>query len=149
MRLSGSYRFDVPREQLWNALMDPEVVESCTPGVREFTPLAPDTYEVELRVGVGVVSGTYRATLEISDKNEPASYRMTVDGKGARTTIKGTGTITLAEVDQGTELRFEGEAQVTGMLARVGQRLMGSVAKVQIDHYFECLKSKTAPRQEE
>ena len=124
--------------------MDPEVVESCIPGVREFRLVAPDMYEVELRVGVGAVSGAYRATLEVSDKKEPASYRMTVEGKGTRTTFRGTGTMTLMEVGEAMELSFEGEVQVTGMLAGVGQRLMGTVARAQINQFFECMTSKAA-----
>ncbi|MDA1349205.1 MAG: carbon monoxide dehydrogenase subunit G [Chloroflexi bacterium] len=146
MKLSGSYRFDVPREQLWDTLMDPEVVKSCIPGVREFTALAPDNYQVEVKVGVGVVTGTYIGTLELSDKDGPASYRMTVEGKGARTAVKGTGTISLVEAGEATELNFEGEALVTGMLARVGQRLMGSVAKANINQFFECIESHLAGR---
>ena len=144
MKLSGSYRFDVPRGQLWDTLMDPEVVESCIPGVREFTTIAPDKYEIKVKVGVGVVTGTYAGTLELSDKDAPASYRMTVEGKGARTTVKGTGTISLVEAGEATELTFEGEALVTGMLARVGQRLMSSVAQVSIKQFFGCMESHLA-----
>ena len=57
MKLSGSYRFDVPRERLWATLMEPAVVGSCIPGVRAFTPLSGDRYEIELGVSVGIVSG--------------------------------------------------------------------------------------------
>ena len=144
MKVSGSYRSNVPRKQLWDALMDPAAVESCVPGVREFKSLAPDVFEIEVRVGVGAVSGTYRGKLEISDRCEPESYSMSVSAKGSMTTIKGQGTMKLAEVGDGTELSYEGEALVTGMLARVGQRLMGNVAKGQIDKFFDCLSSKAA-----
>ena len=146
MKVDGAYLFDISAEQLWKSLMDPKVVAACIPGIREFTQTAPDNYEVALRVGVGAISGTYEATLEITDAVEPVTYRMSVEGQGARTTIKGSGTMTLAEVDKGTELRFVGEAQVTGMLARVGQRLMGSVSKVLIDQFFDCVKSKTTSK---
>ena len=144
MKVSGSYRCDVPRKQLWDALMDPAAVESCVPGVREFKSLAPDVFEIEVRVGVGAVSGSYKGKLEITDKREPESYSMSVSAKGSMTTIKGKGSMTLAEVGDATELSYEGEALVTGMLARVGQRLMGSVAKTQIDRFFDCLSSKAA-----
>ncbi len=144
MKLSGSYRFDVPRGQLWDALMDPGTVESCIPGVRQFKTIAPDVYEIELRVGVGAVSGSYRGTLAISDKRERESYRMTVEGKGARTTISGTGTMKLVDAGEATDLLYEGEGRVTGMLARVGQRLMSGVAKTQIDRFLDCLGSRAA-----
>ena len=144
MKLSGAYRFDVPRERLWQTLMDTSVVGSCIPGVSAFIPLGGDRYEIELSVRVGVVSGSYKGTLAISDVVEPESYRMTVEGSGARTEIRGSGSLALAGDGDATGLSFEGDVQVTGVLARVGQRLMGSVAKTQIDRFFDCLRAKAA-----
>ena len=144
MKLSGAYRFDVPRERLWQTLMDTSAVGSCIPGVSAFTPLGGDRYEIELSVRVGIVSGSYKGTLAITDVVEPESYRMTVEGSGARTEIRGSGSLALADDGEGTELSFEGDVQVTGVLARVGQRLMGTVAKTQIDRFFECLRAKAA-----
>ena len=144
MKLNGTYRFDIPRERLWDALLDPAVVSECVPGVRTFTTLAPDRYEVEVAVRVGIVSGSYKATLEVVEKTAPASYRMVVKGAGARTNLRGEGVVVLAEEDGVTTLTFDGDAQVTGVLARAGQRLMSSVAKTQIDRYFQCLSSKAA-----
>ena len=142
MKLSGAYRFDVPRQRLWQTLMDTAVVGSCIPGVSAFTPLGDDRYEIELSVRVGIVSGSYRGTLAITDAVEPESYRMTVEGSGARTEIRGAGSLALADDGEGTELSFEGDVQVTGVLARVGQRLMGTVAKTQMDRFFDCLRAK-------
>ena len=144
MKLSGAYRFDVPRQRLWQTLMDTAAVGACIPGVSAFTPLGGDRYEIELSVRVGIVSGSYRGTLAITDVVEPESYRMTVEGSGARTEIRGTGSLALADDGEGTELSFEGDVQVTGVLARVGQRLMGTVAKTQIDRFFDCLRAKAA-----
>ncbi len=144
MKLNGTYRFDIPRERLWDALLDPAVVSECVPGIRTFTTLAPDRYEVEVAVRVGIVSGSYKATLEVVEKTAPASYRMVVQGAGARTNLRGEGFVVLAEEDGATTLTFDGDVQVTGVLARAGQRLMSSVAKTQIDRYFQCLSSKAA-----
>ena len=142
MKLSGTYRFDVPRARLWETLMDTSVVGSCIPGVSAFTPLGGDRFEIALSVRVGIVSGSYKGALTIVDKVEPASYRMAVEGSGARTEIRGAGTIALADEGGVTALSFEGDVQVTGVLARVGQRLMGSVAKSQIDRFFDCLRER-------
>ncbi len=145
MKLQGSYRFDVPRERLWDTLMDPAAVRECVPGVRSFATVAPDRHEIEVAVRVGVVSGSYKATLEVVEQTAPVSYRMVVQGSGARTNVKGEGGVALTAEDDGTTtLTFEGDVQVTGVLARAGQRLMSSVAKTQIDRFFQCLNSKAA-----
>ena len=146
MKLSGSYRFEAPRARVWETLMDPAVVGACLPGVRSFTPVGPDAYAIEVGVRVGIVSGTYRGTLEVVDKAPPSSYRMTVTGAGARTTIAGAGTVELAEEGEATALRFAGDVQVTGVLARVGQRLMDGAARSQIDRFFACMQAKAAAR---
>ena len=91
---------------------------------------------------VGIVSATYKGTMEIKDKAAPASYRIVVRGAGVRTNLSGGGQIDLAAEDGATNLNFHGDVQVTGVLARAGQRLMSNVAKQQIDRFFKCLSSK-------
>ena len=142
MKLSGAYRFNVPRNKLWEALFDPAVVSECVPGLRNFTRQTPARYAVELSLRVGIVSGTYKGTVEIVEQTAPASCRVVIQGAGVRTNLKGEGTVALTEEDGATTLDFEGDVQVTGTLARVGQRFMSSVARTQFDQFFQCLRSK-------
>lgn len=142
MKLQGNYQFQAPPERLWDALLDPEVVKECIPGVKSFTPLSPDSYKVEVALRVGIVSATYNGTMEIADKAPPHSYRMRVRGSGVRTNLSAEGEIALREKDGGTILSFNGDVQVTGVLARAGQRLMTNVAQQQIGRFFKCLGSK-------
>ena len=106
--------------------MDPEVVGSCIPGVKSFSTVEPGTYAFEVGFRVGIVSGAYEGTLEIHDIDAPNSYRMVVQSAGGGVTI----------------LSFDGDVHVTGILARVGQRMMSNVAKQQIDRLFRCLSAK-------
>ena len=142
MKLSGDYRFNVPREQLWEALFDPAVVGECVPGLKTFTQQTPDRYDVELSMRVGIVSGTYKGTVEVIEKDAPASCRVSIRGTGVRTNLQGEGSVALTAEDGGTALAFEGDVQVTGTLARVGQRFMSSVAQTQFDKFFQCLSAK-------
>ena len=123
--------------------MDPEVVGSCIPGVKSFSTVGPDTYAFEVDFRVGIVSGTYKGTLEVHDIDAPNSYRMVVQSAGTRTNMSGEGKVTLTEEDGVvTILSFDGDVHVTGILARVGQRMMSNVAKQQIDRLFRCLSAK-------
>ena len=142
MKIEGKYSFNASREKLWETLLDPDVLASCIPGCREFTPVAEDRYSVSLKVGVGAVSGTYRAAVAVEDKVEPETYTMLVEGKGSGTTIRGRGTMTLRETETGSEVSFVGDAQVTGIIARVGQRLMGSASKSLVGQFFDCIRAK-------
>ncbi len=142
MKLSGVYRFHIPREQLWEALFDPAVVGECVPGLKNFTQQSVDRYDVEISMRVGIVSGTYKGTVEIIEQSAPDFCRVAIRGTGVRTDLKGEGSVALTEEDGGTALAFEGDVQVTGTLARVGQRFMSSVAQTQFDKFFQCLSAK-------
>lgn len=142
MKIEGKYSFNVSREKLWDTLLDPDVLASCIPGCREFRPISEDRFKVSLKVGVGAVSGTYSATVAVEDKVEPETYTMLVEGKGSGTTLRGRGTMVLHETENGSEVSFAGDAQVTGIIARVGQRLMGNVSKSLVGQFFDCIKAK-------
>ena len=142
MKLRGTYRFQASPERLWDALLDPDLVKECIPGVKTFSEIAPDKYRVEVALRVGIVSATYIGTMELADKVPHSSYRMIVRGSGVRTNLSAQGKIALSAEDGGTTLSFNGDVQVTGVLARVGQRLMTNVAQQQIGRFFNCLNSK-------
>ena len=143
MKLNGSYTFPIERDKLWAALMDPEIIGACVPGVQSFSAVAPDTYAFEVGFRVGIVSGAYKGTLEVRDIEAPNAYRMVVQGAGVRTDMRGEGNVALSSDDPTTTtLTFDGDVNVTGILARVGQRMMGTVAKQQIDRLFQCLSAK-------
>ena len=148
VELSGSYVFGLPQEKLWDALMDPEVVGGCVPGVRAFEALGGGAFSYEISVRVGPVSASYTGKIEAVEQVRPESYRLVVSGAGGRTTVRGTGAVTLAPAGEGaTTLTFKGDVQVAGMLARVGQRMLTTVARSQINQFFECLRVRAAPPQ--
>ena len=142
MNIEGKYSFNVSRQKLWDTLLDPEVLASCIPGCREFRPTSEDRYKVSLKVGVGAVSGTYSATVAVIDKKEPDTYTMLVEGKGSGTTLTGRGTMTLHETEKGSEVSLVADARVTGIIARVGQRLMGSASKSLVGQFFDCIRAR-------
>ena len=142
MKIEGRYSFSVSRQKLWDTLLDPDVLASCIPGCQEFSPTSEDRYKVSLKVGVGAVSGTYRATVAVLDKEEPETYTMLVEGKGSGTTLAGRGTMTLHETENGSEVSLVADARVTGIVARVGQRLMGSASKSLVGQFFSCIRAK-------
>ena len=142
MKISGTYRFDAAPERVWDALLDPEVVRECIPGVQDFTIVSPDSYRVEAGVKVGVFSGSLTGTMEVFDKQPISSYRMGVRGAGPMTNLSGDALISLTADGDATTVTVDGDVTVTGALARVGQRFMSSAAKSQFDDFFERLSEK-------
>ncbi len=141
MQLSADYHFPKPPAAVWAALMDPDVLAGCIPGCRSIEPDGPNRYRAAVTVRVGPVSGQYTATVALSELNPPRSYTMSIEGSGNLGFASGVSTITLTPAADGgaTTVHVDADSQVGGAVARVGQRMMGSVAKGMLDRFFGCL----------
>jgi carbon monoxide dehydrogenase subunit G len=140
MKITGSYMFDAPAAQVWETLMSPDLLSSCIPGCQGFEPLGKDEYRVTINIRVGPINGRYEAKIALTDQNPPDSYRLVAEGSGPLGFAKGDALVTLAEADGKTTLHVEGDANVGGTVARIGQRMTGSVAKTMMDRFFACLR---------
>lgn len=144
MTLNGSYRISAPRQAVWAALMDPEVLKKCLPGCEKLDPVGPDAYRAHMKVGIAAIKGSYQGSVSIHEKVAPEKFRMVVEGKGAPGFLRGEGSFELAEEGSETVLRYQGTAQVGGMIAGVGQRLVQGAARMVVRKFFEALSSHLA-----
>ena len=140
MKVEGAYSFNASRETTWESLQAPETLASCIPGCERFEAKGDDTYEVQLTLRLSAVSGAYTGRVSVTDKSPPDSYTMLVEGNGSGGSIKATATMSFVEEDGVTHVKVVGDAQVSGVVARVGQRLMGGVSKMLMNQFFDCLK---------
>jgi carbon monoxide dehydrogenase subunit G len=142
MQLSATYKFAAPPDTVWTLLMDPEAIKSCLPGCKELRPSGDNRYQAEMSIGVAAVTGTFNATVTLSDLQPPSSYRLSVDATGKPGFAKGSATINLRESASGTEVDVKATSQVGGLIARVGQRLIDGVARMTMDKFFGCLAGR-------
>ncbi len=144
MKLEGTNTLDAPMDTVWKALNDPEVLRRCTPGLKELKEIAPDTYQATLEIGIAAVKGTYTGTLRITEKQAPAHYKITLEGSGGAGFMKGEGILDLEAQGEGTLLRWTGDIQVGGLIAGVGQRMLGGIGKMLIGQFLKCLEQQLA-----
>lgn len=141
MKLEGAALLPAPREQVWQLLTDPAFLAKCLPGAHELVPDGPGRYKVSLKMGIAAFSGSFEGSVELADQHPPESFSMSVEGRGAPGFMKGKGTIVLREDHrQGpnqTELRYSGEAQVGGVIASVGSRMVEAAAKKIVQQFFD------------
>ena len=100
-----------------------------------------------MKVGVAAIKGTYKGKVAIVEKQPPTEYTLQVEGRGGPGFVKGTAKITLSAEGDGTAVKVEGDGQVGGMLAGVGQRMLPGVAKMLMNQFFECLIGKLSSQQ--
>ena len=143
MDVAATYTFDAPRDQVWSLLIDPAIIATCLPGCESMQPTGDDTYKATLTIGIAAITGRYEGVIQMTDKREPGGYTLVVEGQGKPGFVKGSATISLTEVDtRKTAVEVTGTAKVGGTIARVGQRLLGSVSKMMMDRFFACLQDR-------
>jgi len=99
MRLAGERLFRVPRQRLWDALLDPQVLARTMPGCESLERTDDNTFKGALNIAIGPVKGKFQGTLELSDLDPPQGYQLVVKGQGPSGFMKGEGSITLAEAE--------------------------------------------------
>jgi carbon monoxide dehydrogenase subunit G len=132
MKIQGEHTFDAPRERVWRALLDPEVLARTLPGCERLERTAENEFRGALNVQVGPVKGQFQGTLQLSDLVPLESYHMKLDGSGPAGFMNGQGSLRIADVPDSpsrTVLRYDLDAQVGGKLAGLGQRLVESSAR--------------------
>ncbi|MGD2069938.1 MAG: carbon monoxide dehydrogenase subunit G [Gemmatimonadota bacterium] len=149
MKVEGEYLFEGPQDLVWETLLDPEVLASVLPGCEKLELVGEDEYEGALKIKMGPVQGAFMGKVKLEDKQPPDSYTMQVDGRGAPGFVKATGHLSLEPQDERTRVTYEGDAQVGGRLASVGQRLVESSAKAiikqSLDGLNEAVRDRAAP----
>ena len=142
MTLDGTHHFKAPRERVWAAVTDPAVLARATPGCERLDPIGPDEFEATLSVGVAAVKGVYQGRLSITDKKPPEGYTLYVEGSGRPGFVKGEGRLVLTEEDGGTLVTIKAEAQVGGLIAAVGQRLIGAAGRMLMAQFLSALEAE-------
>lgn len=137
MQLAYSHPFSYPREIVWKLIQDERVLQHSIPGCKSFVQTQDDSYEVEMGLSVGPVKGVFSGQVQIANREEPGYYQLLVKGKGLPGEIDATAHMYIEETEQGAVLNCQMEVMVTGVLASVGQRVMGGVAKLVLGQFFK------------
>lgn len=146
IKLSGDYHFDAPQDLVWDMFQDPDVLARIMPGCEKLEQVEENVYKGKLKIRVGPVQGVFQGKVELHDLKPPNSYRMVVNGRGPAGIVNGEGNIALSSDGDATMLNYEGEAQVSGRIASVGQRLMDTSAKSIVRQSLENLDAQIAAR---
>jgi carbon monoxide dehydrogenase subunit G len=137
MEMTGEFRLDAPRESVWAALNDVDVLRGCVPGCDEMERTADDQFTAKVTAKVGPVKAKFTGKVTLSDMDPPNGYTISGEGQGgAAGFAKGGAKIELADDGDGTILRYTVDASVGGKLAQIGSRLIDGTAKKMADEFF-------------
>ena len=147
MDLTGEYRIPAPRETVWAALNNPEVLKACIPGCEELTKASDTELVAKVIAKIGPVKATFGGKVTLSDLDPPNGYTISGEGQGgAAGFAKGGAKVRLEAVDGGaaTVLHYAADAQIGGKLAQIGSRLVEGTAKKLADEFFAAFAAQAA-----
>ena len=137
MEMKGEQRIAAPRTRVWEALNDPNVLRQCIPGCQTLDKVGDDRLEAIVEIKIGPIGARFKGAVTISDSKPPESYRISGEGQGGTVgNAKGGAKVHLTEVDGGTLLSYEVEAQVGGRLAQLGGPIIDATAKQLAGKFF-------------
>ena len=137
MKLSDEVIIPVPRQTVWEALNDPEVLLQCIPGCEEITKTSDTNMEARVTIKMGPVKATFKGAVTLSDIDAPNGYRISGEGKSMMGGATGGANIRLEDVPEGTKLIYDVDAQVTGKIASLAQRFIEPTARQLSGQFFE------------
>lgn len=147
MKIEGRYIFQGSLQQVWDLLTDPKALQECTPGCKKLDEIGADEFGATMEVGVGPIKGTFQGKILMAEKDPPRSYKLVIEGSGAAGFVRGEGVLALAEEESNqTAVHVSGDAQVGGLVAGVGQRLIEGVTKQMMGQFFRCMQGQLSMR---
>jgi len=139
MKIAGTASLNHSPEVVFAALTDPSVLAKTLPGCQSLEQVSPDTYRMVVSAGVAAIKGSYIGQVQLSQQAPPSSFMMRATGSGAPGTIQADVQISLAPEGNGTLLSYDADAVVGGVIAGVGQRVLGGVAKKTAGEFFKSI----------
>jgi carbon monoxide dehydrogenase subunit G len=137
MKIEGANEIPAPQDKVWTAFLDPATLAKAIPGCEGLEEIGPGEYKAVMKVGVAAIKGTFEGKVKLMDLEPPSRYRMSVEGKGGPGFVKGEATMSLTPVDPNTtRVSYDADVQVGGLIASVGQRMLGGVSKMMLDQFF-------------
>jgi len=139
MQLEGTKSFPTDAITTYNVLTNPDSIQRAMPGLKHLDAKSESVYEAKMEVGVAGIKGSYDGTLEMTDVHPGDHYRLLVHGEGSMGFMEADVLVELKDNGNGTDVRYAGDAKVGGTVAGVGQRMLGGVAKLIINQFFNAL----------
>lgn len=145
MDMTGERRIPAPRQKVWDALNDPQVLKGCIPGCETLEKTSENDMKASAAIKIGPISARFNGKVQITDVDAPTSYRISGEGAGGVAGFaKGGADVHLSDDGDFTLLKYAVKAQVGGKIAQLGARLIDATAKQMADAFFDRFTAEVA-----
>ena len=136
MKLAGTYKLNVKKEIVWNALNDPKILKQCIPGCDSFDKENDNSFNASATNQIGPMNATFSGIVKLSNIKKNESYTLSGEGQSSVGFANGSANVKLTEENGSTILNYEVNVDVGGKIAQLGSRLTDGVAKKMSDYFF-------------
>ena len=148
MQLTDTILVPAPKETVFAALNDPEVLRACIPGCESLDLLGPNHFAARVVLKIGPVKAGFDGEVTLDPSGAPDRFTLTGEGKGgAAGFAKGGAVVTLAEEDGQTRLTYDASAEVGGKIAQLGSRLIQGTAQKLAGKFFDRFAEEVTARE--
>src|SRR3978361_1636235 len=149
MDMTGERRIPAPRQKVWDALNDPQVLKAAIPGCKSLEKLSDTDMRATAAIRIGPIAAQFTGKVQLLDLNPPTSYRIAGEGQGGVAGFaNGGATVNLSDDGAFTLLKYEVKAQVGGKIAQLGARLIDATAKQMADQFFDRFSAEVSATNE-
>jgi carbon monoxide dehydrogenase subunit G len=142
MDMTGEFHIPAPRDTVWKALNDPEILKRSIAGCEELEKTSDTEFTAKVTAKVGPVKARFTGKVTLSDLDPPNGYKITGEGQGgAAGFAKGSAEVLLEPEGDGTLLKYVVHAAIGGKLAQIGARLIDGAANKMAGEFFSSFAS--------
>ena len=143
MQLKGNHSINASAQTVWNLLMDPVILAKITPGISKLELVEANKYDAIAIVKMGPVNGSFKGSLEVTDKEEPNHFALKIEQNSKIGNVSAEVAIDINAISENQcEVSFNGKAKLSGLLARTGQRVLTGVANTLAKQFFKALEKE-------
>ena len=136
MKLSGSYKLNIKKEIVWQALNDARILKKCIPGCESFEKESDVIFNVTATNQIGPMNATFSGKINLTNIQKNKSYTLSGEGQSSVGFANGSADVILLEENESTILNYEVNVNIGGKIAQLGSRLIDGVAKKMADYFF-------------
>ena len=147
MKLAGSYKLNIKKEIVWQALNDTNILKQCIPGCESFEKESDTIFNVTATNQIGPMNATFSGKINLTNIQKNQSYTLSGEGQSSVGFANGEADVILSEENEATTLNYKVNVNVGGKIAQLGSRLIDGVAKKMADYFFGRFADLVSPIQ--
>jgi uncharacterized protein len=142
MKLEGVAEFPYPPTAVWNTLHDTEILVKAIPGCKSMVAESDDEYVVALSLGVAAIKGEYSGKVRVTDMEFPHHYILHAEGAGTPGYVNLSVDCRLQATPSGTSMTWSCDAEVGGLIAGIGGRVLTGISKYMAKQFFQAFSDE-------